>query len=102
MENNSQIIIYQSENNETKLEVLLENESVWLTQADMVVVFQTSKQNISLHIKNIFEGGELIENSVVKEYLATATDGKNYQKKHYNLDVIISVGYHIKSYIGYV
>ena len=66
----------------------------------MVELFQTTKQNISLHIKNIFDDGELEESSVVKEYLTTATDGKNYHIKHYNLDVIISVGYRVKSLLG--
>ena len=66
----------------------------------MAELFQTTKQNISLHIKNIFEEGELLENSVVKDYLTTASDGKNYNTKHYNLDVIISVGYRVKSLRG--
>jgi hypothetical protein len=80
--------------------VQITDNTVWLTQADMVVLFQTTKQNISLHIKNIFEEGELKENSVVKEYLTTASDGKNYRTKYYNLDVIISVGYRVKSLRG--
>jgi hypothetical protein len=80
--------------------VQITDNTVWLTQADMVVLFQTTKQNISLHIKNIFEEGELKENSVVKEYLTTAADGKNYRTKYYNLDVIISVGYRVKSLRG--
>jgi hypothetical protein len=97
---NSQILLYQSDDGQLKIQVRLENETVWLTQADMVELFQTTKQNISLHIKNIFEEGELEENSVVKEYLTTAPDGKNYRTKHYNLDVIISVGYRVKSLRG--
>jgi hypothetical protein len=80
--------------------VQITDNTVWLTQADMVVLFQTTKQNISLHIKNIFEEGELKENSVVKEYLTTAADGKNYRTQYYNLDVIISVGYRVKSLRG--
>lgn len=96
----SQILLYQSDDGQLKIQVRLENETVWLTQADMVELFQTTKQNISLHIKNIFEEGELDLNSVVKEYLTTAPDGKNYRKKHYNLDVIISVGYRVKSLRG--
>lgn len=96
----SQILLYQSDDGQLKIQVRLENETVWLTQADMVELFQTTKQNISLHIKNIFEEGELDENSVVKEYLTTAPDGKNYRTKHYNLDVIISVGYRVKSLRG--
>ena len=96
----SQILLYQSDDGQLKIQVRLENETVWLTQADMVELFQTTKQNISLHIKNIFKEGELDENSVVKEYLTTAPDGKNYRTKHYNLDVIISAGYRVKSLRG--
>lgn len=96
----SEFLLYQSEDGQLKIQVRLENETVWLTQADMMELFQTTKQNISLHIKNIFEEGELDENSVVKEYLTTATDGKNYHTKHYNLDVVISVGYRVKSLRG--
>ncbi|MCZ8169538.1 MAG: virulence RhuM family protein [Flavobacterium sp.] len=94
------ILIYQTEDGSTKIQVQLTDNTVWLTQADMVELFQTTKQNISLHIKNIFEEGELEENSVVKEYLTTAADGKNYRTKYYNLDVIISVGYRVKSQRG--
>lgn len=97
---NSEILLYQSDEGQLKIHVRLENQTVWLTQADMVELFQTTKQNISLHIKNVFEEGELDENSVVKEYLTTAADGKNYHTKHYNLDVIISVGYRVKSLRG--
>lgn len=98
MEN--EIIIYQTQDGQTKIDVRIENETVWLTQNQMAELFQTTKQNISLHIKNIFEEAELFENSVVKDYLTTATDGKNYKTKHYNLDVIISVGYRVKSLRG--
>lgn len=97
---NSNILIYQTEDGQTKIETILLDETVWLTQAQMVELFQTSKQNISLHIKNIFAENELFENSVVKDYLTTASDGKNYNTKHYNLDVIISVGYRVKSHRG--
>ena len=97
---NSEILLYQTEDGQLKIQVRLEDETVWLTQAHMVELFQTTKQNISLHIKNIFDEGELDENSVVKEYLTTATDGKSYRIKHYNLDVIISVGYRVKSLRG--
>ena len=82
------------------LEVQLREETVWLTQAQMVVLFHKTKQNISLHINNIFKEGELREDSVVKEYLTTARDGKKYKTTYYNLDVIISVGYRIKSKQG--
>ncbi|MBY0245594.1 MAG: cell filamentation protein Fic, partial [Sphingobacteriaceae bacterium] len=80
---NSNILIYQTEDRQTKIETLLVDETVWLTQAQMVDLLQTSKQNVSLHIKNIFTEGELTENSVVKDYLTTAADGKNYNTKHY-------------------
>ncbi len=97
---NSELLLYRSDDGEIKIQVRLDEDTVWLTQADMVELFQTSKQNISLHIRNIFEEGELEENSVVKEYLTTASDGKNYRTKSYNLDVIISVGYRVKSLRG--
>ena len=98
MEN--EIIIYQTQDGQTKIDVRIENETVWLTQNQMADLFQTTKQNISLHIKHIFEEGELLEELVVKDYLTTASDGKNYNTKHYNLDVIISVGYRVKSLRG--
>ncbi|MFZ2899631.1 MAG: virulence RhuM family protein [Saprospiraceae bacterium] len=100
MDETSNILIYHTQDGNTKIQVQLTENTVWLTQADMVELFQTTKQNISLHIKNIFEEGELDENSVVKEYLTTAADGKNYRTKYYNLDVIISVGYRVKSLRG--
>jgi len=98
--NNSEIIIYQTEDGRTKIDVRVEDETVWLTQAQMAELFQTTKQNISLHISNAFKEGELEPNSVVKEYLTTAADGKHYSTKHYNLDVIISIGYRVKSLRG--
>ncbi len=97
---NSEILLYTTEDGNSKIEVRLENETVWLNQSQMVELFQTTKQNISLHIRNVFKEGELEENSVVKEYLTTASDGKNYKTKYYNLDVIISVGYRVKSHRG--
>ena len=100
MDNNSQILIYQTKAGETKVEVRLESETVWLTQKSMVELFQTTKQNISLHLQNIFQERELEEVSVVKDYLTTASDGKKYKTKFYNLDAIISVGYRIKSHIA--
>lgn len=100
MENNSQIIIYTTEKGETKLEVRLENETVWLTQKLMAELFQTTVANINIHLKNIFDEGELNANSVIKDYLITATDGKKYNTKFYNLDAIISVGYRIKSNVA--
>ena len=100
MESNSDIIIYQSGDGQTKVDVRIDGETVWLSQAQMVELFQTSKQNISLHIQNVFKEGELEENSVVKEYLTTAADSKKYKTKFFNLDVIISVGYRVKSQQG--
>ncbi len=96
----SEIIIYQTEEGDTRIEVRLENETVWLTQAQLGILYQASKQNISYHIKNIFKERELDENSVVKEYLTTAADEKAYKTKYYNLDVIISVGYRVNSHRG--
>lgn len=100
MDNNSELLLYQTEDGQPKIDVRLENESVWLSQAQMVELFQTTKQNISLHIRNVFKEGELDEISVVKDYLTTAADGKAYSTNYYNLDVIISVGYRVKSHRG--
>ena len=100
MDDHGEIIIYQTEDGLTKIDVSMQDETVWLSQADMSKLFQTTKQNISLHIRNIFKDGELDSASVVKEYLTTGTDGKNYKTKFYNLDVIISIGYRVKSQRG--
>lgn len=96
----SEIVIFKTQDGKTDINVKVEDGTVWLTQGQMVELFNTTKQNISLHIKNIFDESELDKNSVVKEYLTTASDGKNYNTKYYNLDVIISVGYRVKSTIG--
>ena len=96
----NKFIIYNSEDGQIKIEVRLEDENVWLTQNAMAQLFDTTKQNISLHIKNIFEEKELEEKTVVKENLTTAQDGKKYRTKFYNLDLIISVGYRVKSIRG--
>lgn len=95
-----EIIIYQPEEKASRLEVRLENETVWLTQIQMSELFQTSRNNITLHIGNIFKEKELTENTVCKDSLLTADDGKRYKTKYYNLDVIISVGYRVKSQRG--
>ena len=100
IENNNEIIIYTTDDGQVDIEVRLEDENVWLTQNSMAELFDTTKQNISLHIKNIFDEKELDENSVVKENLTTAKDGKKYKTKFYNLDLIISVGYRVKSVRG--
>lgn len=93
-------IIYQTSDGLTKIDVTIENDTVWLTQSQMAELFQTTRNNITMHIKNIFLERELEEDSVCKDFLLTAKDGKNYKTKHYNLDVIISVGYRVKSLVG--
>lgn len=95
-----ELVIFETNDSAVKLEVPVENETVWLTQAQMAKLFDTSKQNISLHINNCFKEGELEKDSVVKDFLTTAADGKRYKTKYYNLDVIISVGYRVKSKRG--
>lgn len=97
---NSQIIMYQTEDGLTKIEVTLENETVWLSQNQMAELFQRDKSTISRHIKNIFEERELDKNSVVAKIATTAADGKSYDVEYYSLDVIISVGYRVKSLRG--
>lgn len=102
-ENKSQIIIYQTENGETKLDVRFQDETVWLTQKLMAELFQTSVPNINMHLKNIFEEGELEEYRTIKEFLIVQQEGKREVKRQqvfYNLDAIISVGYRIKSHIA--
>ena len=94
------ILIYQTEGGQTRLEVRLEGETVWLTQKTMAELYQTSVPNINTHIQNIYNEKELSENSVIKESLITASDGKNYRVKFYNLDMILSVGYRIKSRVA--
>ena len=97
--NKGEIVMYQPDET-IRLEVRVESETVWLTQQQMAELFQTTKQNVSLHVNNIFREDELTESSVVKESLTTAKDGKRYKTKMYNLDVIISVGYRVKSKRG--
>ncbi len=99
IEEKGEIVLYQPDDS-VRLEVRLQDETVWLTQQQMAELFRTTKQNVSLHINNSFREGELKPNSVVKESLTTAGDGKNYRTKYYNLDVIISVGYRVKSPVG--
>lgn len=100
MKEDSQIAIYQTDDERVSIEVQVGQDSVWLTQAQMAALFEQTKQNVSFHINNIFKEDELVRHSVVKEYLTTASDGKAYKVKHYNLDVIISVGYRVKSKRG--
>ena len=100
MDSKGEIIIYQNKENKVSLNVRLEDENVWLTQANLVDLYQSSKSNVSEHIKHIFEEGELTENAVVRKFRTTASDGKNYETTFYNLDLIISLGYRIKSRIA--
>ena len=99
-ENKGDIVIYQSESGETKIDVRFQDETVWLTQAQLCELYQSSKANVSEHIKNIFEEGELEQSAVVRKIRTTAADGKTYAVNHYNLDMIISLGYRIKSSIA--
>lgn len=96
----SQFLIYQAENGQIHIDVRFENETVWLSQQQMADLFQSTKQNIGQHLKNIFEEGELSPQAVVKNFFTTAADGKNYNTQFYNLDAIISVGYRIKSRVA--
>jgi hypothetical protein len=97
---NAEVIVYQMDDTATMLEVRVEDETVWLTQGQMAELFQTTRNNITLHISNIFKEKELEKTSVCKESLLTAQDGKNYKTNFYSLDVIISVGYRVKSQRG--
>ena len=96
----SDLILYQTEDGKTNIEVRLQDETVWMSQLAMAELFQSTKQNISLHLRNVFDEGELFEKRVVKEYLTTAADGKNYHTKLYNLEAIVAVGYRVKSHRG--
>ncbi len=95
-----EIVIYQSDNGNIKIDVKIEDETVWLTQTQIVELYQTSKSNVSEHIKHIFEDDELDEKAVVRNFRTTASDGKNYNVKYYNLDMILSLGYRIRSKIA--
>ena len=100
---NNEILLYQTDDGKTKIEVRLEEETVWLSQVKMAELFQTTKQNISLHINNIYKEGELQEVRTVKDYLTVQTEGSRKVQRNtqlYNLDVIISVGYRVKSHRG--
>ena len=99
-DNSSNIIIFRSEDGIVDVDVRIEDDTVWLTQEQIGALFQKSKSTISEHIRHIFDEGELTENSVVRNFRTTASDGKNYNYIFYNLDVIISVGYRVKSQRG--
>jgi hypothetical protein len=96
----SELILYTTEDGKTKIEVHLVNETVWLTQKQMGELFQKDVRTINEHILNIIAEGELTEDSVIRKFRITAADGKSYDVAHYNLDVIISVGYRVKSHRG--
>jgi hypothetical protein len=98
--NQGEILIYETPDGNIKIDVILDGETVWLTQTQLCQLFQKAKSTISEHVKNIFEEGELDEFSVVRNFRTTAEDGKTYDTKYYNLDVIISVGYRVKSLQG--
>lgn len=100
MDEQKRIIIYSDESGSTKIDVKLEDETLWLTQAQMCELYQTSKSNVSEHIKHIFGEGELQENAVVRKFRTTASDGKTYLTTHYNLDMIIALGYRVRSIIA--
>lgn len=103
MKNNSQLVIYQTEDGQTKLDVRLEHETAWLTQKQMSELFQTTKQNVGQHIRSICEEGELQQESTIKKFFTVQTEGKRNVKReieYYNLDMIISVGYRVKSHIA--
>jgi len=97
-ENN--IILYQDENGITKVSVRFSGEDIWLTQKQIAEVYDTTRPNITMHIKNIIQEGELDDVSVCKDFLLTASDGKNYKTAHYNLDMIIAIGYRVQSQIA--
>lgn len=96
----AEFLLYQTEDGQTRLEVLLQEDTVWLTQKRMAELFQKNVRTVNEHIQNIFDEGELIPESVIRNFRITADDGKLYITKHYNLDVIISVGYRVKSHRG--
>jgi len=99
----SEILIYQTEDGRTRIQVRLEDETVWLTQADMAQLFQTTSQNITLHLKNIYQEGELDESATCKDFLQVQSEGGRQvqrSRKFYNLDAVISVGYRIKSHVA--
>lgn len=98
--NKGEILIYKTDDGNTKIDVIMVDGTVWLSQAQLCELYQSSKSNISEHIKNIFIDGELQADSVVRKFRTTAKDGKNYNVLHYNLDMIISLGYKVKSKVG--
>ena len=103
LENESNLLIYQTEDGHIKIDVRLENETVWMTQKTIAELFQTSPQNITLHVKNIYEEGELDEEATCKFYLQVQNEGSREVKrkaKHYNLEIVLAVGYRVRSHRG--
>ena len=100
MRDSGNVIVYVDDNGKPQVDVRFQDETVWLAQAQLAELYQSSKANVSEHIKNIFDEGELDKNSVVRKFRTTASDGKNYEVNYYNLDMIISLGYRIKSNIA--
>ncbi len=100
MEEHGNIIIYKDKNGNDNIEVKMQDNTVWLNQEQLVKLYNSSKSNISEHIKHIFEDGELEENSVVRKFRTTASDGKNYNVTYYNLDMIVAIGFRVRSNIG--
>jgi hypothetical protein len=95
-----QFLIYQSEDGSTRIDVMLEAETLWLNQKQLTELFGKAKGTISEHIKHIFEEGELVENSVVRFFRTTAADGKQYEVAHYNLDMVLALGFRVRSPVG--
>ncbi|NDV66642.1 hypothetical protein D0T60_15555 [Bacteroides sp. 224] len=93
----AEFLIFTNQAKENGIEVRVQDETIWLSQKLMGTLFDCSTDNISLHLKNIFKENELDENSVTEEFSVTASDGKTYKTKHYNLDAIISVRYHVNT-----
>jgi hypothetical protein len=103
MESNTDILIYQTEDGTTKIDVRLENETVWMTQKAIAELYQTTPQNMTLHIKNIYKEGELVEEATCKNYLQVQNEGNRKvqrQKNFYNLEMIIAIGYRVRSHRG--
>ena len=100
MEEHGNIIIYKDKNGNDNIEVKMQDNTVWLNQEQLVKLYNSSKSNISEHIKHIFEDGELEENSVVRNFRTTASDGKNYNVNYYNLDMIVAIGFRVRSNVG--
>jgi hypothetical protein len=92
-----ELLLYQAEDGQTRLQCRFEDQTLWLSQAAMIELYQTSRANISIHLKNLFAEGELREEAVVKPYLTTAADGKSYAVRHYRLEAVLAVGYRVRS-----